>query len=162
MKTIRHNVFETNSSSSHSVTIATGFKGETPLKEKHKGGPITLTRGEFGWEWQDFTDFESKLKYAYTLAAGQGPWSKSEPDKLSKAGNREIQTLEKILKRYLGVTKVIMMNNWGYVDHQSEADSKTDIYQSEETLINFLFNDESEFRTGNDNEDPYGYDDEDW
>lgn len=52
-KVTRHGVFETNSSSTHSISIGSN-KPEYP---DFKGEEITLEQGEFGWEIRRFTIF---------------------------------------------------------------------------------------------------------
>ena len=60
MKTqIRKNIFETNSSSTHAVSIFRGSNYSIPEK-------IVIRPGEFGWECETFSDPESKLAYLYT------------------------------------------------------------------------------------------------
>ena len=68
MKTIRTNCFETNSSSTHSITI-----DSTMISAKRWVGSDIAGRkiypGEFGWEWKKFSSFEKKASYFWTLVA---------------------------------------------------------------------------------------------
>ena len=60
MKTvIRHSVFETNSSSTHTICINKDFKW--PLKENS----IEFGTGEFGWEFENYYDIWSKAEYLH-------------------------------------------------------------------------------------------------
>lgn len=63
MKTIRSNTFETNSSSTHSITIDT-----VNYKNKQIPQEITIPCGEFGWEFKKFNDFLTKASYFLTLS----------------------------------------------------------------------------------------------
>ena len=63
MKIVRNKVFETNSSSTHSITV--------PLQKDDnniqlKGLVITIPLGEFGWEYGIYNDITSRLSYIYT------------------------------------------------------------------------------------------------
>ena len=141
MKQIRKGVFETNSSSSHSITISD--KGGW---EEIKSNVIEIESGEYGWEFDTFTGFYSKASYIYTYLINSG-------DK------DEIEWLRKIVKEYTNADKVIFEHEeseeeprwgYGYIDHQS-SDVPQEALVSEETLKAFLFNKHSFFETGNDN-----------
>ena len=58
MKTNRKNVFETNSSSCHSITFSTKGSGCRPVHTT-----ITLKSSDFGWEIHEYTDIQSKFEY---------------------------------------------------------------------------------------------------
>lgn len=62
MKTIRFRAFETNSSSTHSITFDSSYTAAPPIK----GAVIRC--GEFGWEYERFNDFAQKASYFWTLA----------------------------------------------------------------------------------------------
>jgi hypothetical protein len=63
MKTIRHNTYETNSSSTHSITIDTKNYKNVQIPKT-----ITIPLGTFGWEYAKFNDFLTKASYFWTLA----------------------------------------------------------------------------------------------
>ena len=72
MKQIRQDTFETNSSSSHSITISN--KGHfdanaLPIVEYYKGAKncVVLTGGEFGWGYEEFDDALTKANYLATF-----------------------------------------------------------------------------------------------
>ncbi len=151
MKTIRQSVFETNSSSTHSVTIATGYD-TSKMKGNYKDVDFVVQRGEFGWETYTHSDFYTKLEYAYTLAAPHYWDSRDNGDYLEVTeDNRELTMLEKVLQEELSPNSILFKNNDGYVDHQSQ-DNILDIFMTETTLKEFLFNGGSEIETGNDND----------
>ena len=61
MKTqIRRSVFETNSSSTHSISIV---REPTNI---HFPTTLEFNVGEFGWEWKTYSDYLSKASYLYT------------------------------------------------------------------------------------------------
>lgn len=68
MKQIRRGVFETNSSSTHSVTVDHS-KGLSPnYLYVSDDGYVHAEFGEFGWEVWDYTDQETRLSYLLTMA----------------------------------------------------------------------------------------------
>ena len=69
MKTIRKNVFETNSSSCHSITFSS--KGSGFENREHAENPIliTLRSNDFGWEEEEYTDSQSKFEYWFACFA---------------------------------------------------------------------------------------------
>jgi len=150
MKNIRKSVFETNSSSTHSISIAKDNKDGiydtiTPTDD----GYIVLTGGEFGWEWKKYTDPLTKANYCAV-----------DSFNISK----RMKMLFEVLKEHTGAKRVIIdFNNsifddsnrfdHSYVDHQSHGTSSK-AFKSKKTLKEFIFNPNSILMTGNDNSGP--------
>lgn len=130
-KIIRENVFETNSSSSHSVSICSdkNFILDTILPDQN--GIISVSKRDFGWEIKKYNDAYTKLQYAYT-------------DGVSK------DLLKEILIEQTGCVDVIFNENDGYIDHSSKGTSPT----IKEELRNFIFSKNSWLFTANDNSVP--------
>ena len=63
MKSIREGVFETNSSSMHSISFATP---DSYRKYDYKGQCLYWTGGEFGWEDRIYLDSSDKFSYWLT------------------------------------------------------------------------------------------------
>ncbi len=153
----RVGVFETNSSSTHSVTVHPLKDGEHKDSSVEKyvdfafaGGVgqtvLYVYPGEFGWEFEEYSDFPSKLAYAYTFAKS-----------ICKADdNKALNMLRKVLLESEHIDCVVFCRSnddyyeYGYIDHQS-YDVAQSLFDSEEKLRNFLFNPNSFFETGNDN-----------
>lgn len=153
MKTIRYSVFETNSSSTHSISISENMDLLDSITPNEDGN-IVLTGGEFGWSWIRFNDTLTKANYC---AVDQ------------KDNEQNLALLVKVLKDQTGAKEIIFYfseddnkPNWSYIDHDSEGNSNT-VFKNEETLRNFLFNPKSILFTGNDNTlpPPNFYDDVD-
>lgn len=173
MKTqVRRSVFETNSSSTHSISI---------VKESsniHFPSVVEFNAGEFGWEWENYNDYLSKASYLYTailettqlkvtedLADGKKQCKDLIDEKLNKI--REILWKYGIecvfdsyeIKHYDYEVSVGKHHNYypeydGYIDHGYElADWVNRILNDEKLLINFLFDNDSVIETGNDNDD---------
>lgn len=154
MKQIRKSVFETNSSSTHSVTIKDG-----PLDYVNEEDKIEVYPGEFGWEEERYTTFPKKLSYAYTHAMHWG--SSSDLIRLNnvlkKHFNRTIIYKDLNSNVYDYETLLELKENgdhihskFGFIDHQS-TDVSECIFTSDYTLEQFLFNTNSYFTTDNDN-----------
>lgn len=137
-KTIRMGVWESNSSSSHSLSISTYETLVYPYWNKEK--TLYLTQGEFGWEYAVYSDVWSKVKYAYTLAKG---WQDSVP--------KYLEMLLEVLSTIPNVGLILEDDSVdGYVDHES-MDLAEDIFYSKNTLASFLFCSTSKVITDNDN-----------
>jgi hypothetical protein len=141
-KLIRSGVFETNSSSSHSVSVADENK-EFVLDTIYpdQDGIIELRGDEFGWEWFKCNDAETKANYA----AQQFENNESALD-----------VLKEVIMEQTGAEDVLFKLGNGYVDH----DSMGILESSKEWLKSFIFNKNSWLFGGNDNStaDPTFYD----
>lgn len=153
MKQVRQSAFETNSSSSHSITIAAGACVSNQLHVED--GVCEIYTGEFGWACDDFYDAATKAAYCLT-------WLKTFP-----TAKREEEMFIAVIKRVTGATEVRFVPafteetknqsdfwQWGYIDHQSVEDHGGALgpaWESEEALESFIFNPNSRLHTDNDN-----------
>lgn len=164
---IRRGIFETNSSSTHSISIALGLPptdieltpDEQRLLEKLEGSSALLDRltpdedgvlrleycnREFGWERETYTDAGTKAVYCF----------------IDQRGNEDrLKMLKEVLMEQ---TKAVAVDfgydpeadyrsgEWGYIDHQS-AGTSDPAFADKETLRNFIFNRHSRLETDNDN-----------
>lgn len=143
-KLVRKNVFETNSSSSHSISLAGDAKDfvlDTIYPDQN--GKIELIGGEFGWEWFKHNDAITKANYAAVDFQG-------------------IDSLEDMLKDVLmehtGAEEIVFKfsddyedANWSYIDHDSAGTAP----RTKEELKDFIFNKNSWLFGGNDNTQPH-------
>lgn len=133
-KLIRKGVFETNSSSSHSISIASEDKQfvlDTIYPDQH--GTIIIRGEEFGWEWFKHNDAGTKAAYAAQQFAHD---------------NNALETLEYVIKEQTGAERVIFEGlDDGYIDHDSHGILGKSAYE----LKNFIFNKNSWLFGGNDN-----------
>lgn len=140
MLQIRNGVFETNSSSTHSIVLAD--------KNVEPGLFVDFAMGEFGWSFRKLTTTDEKASYLYTAACC--------------LYNRDVyQDLYEILVKY-GVEctcskpavkdkKYGWIDN-GYVDHVEGTEQFVErMMNREHALIRYLFSDQSFVVTGNDN-----------
>jgi hypothetical protein len=134
---IRKGVFETNSSSSHSIAIATEDK-EFVLDTIYpdQNGIITVHGDEYGWEWFKHNDSQTKASYAAQGFAND---------------DFQLDTLKEVIMEQTGATDVVFEGlRDGYIDHDSYGIVPT----SKEELRNFIFNKNSWLFGGNDNSSP--------
>ncbi len=82
MQQIRKSVFETNSSSTHSISIDS--HGDIELITPDDDGYIYIDIGQFGWEEETHHDFATKASYLATQW-----WSRINSDTLKQALNNE-------------------------------------------------------------------------
>lgn len=95
MKQIRRGVFETNSSSTHSICISKEPAKNLPSK-------VTFGMGEWGWSEGEETDTAS---YLYTAMIDNGR-------------HGDLETLEEILKKHgVDCAFVPMTGGWYGIDH---------------------------------------------
>jgi len=142
MRTIRRSVFETNSSSVHTIAISASDQLTGKLGAG-TDGVCEIYPGEFGWGIDTFYDAHSKASYCLTAA--------------KQRGNTEWLTmLETAIKEVTGASGVLFCPQndkyypWGYIDHQSVGeDAKA--FESMELLKNFIFNPASILVVDNDN-----------
>ena len=148
MKLIRKNVFETNSSSTHSITIAnsTGLYSTLPVDEN---GVVNIISGDFGWEEQEYSDTQTKAAY---IAVYIRDWSGDKQDEF-----RNI--FENLLKEVTGCDSVEYEDKFWDSEERSYKNSKGEIesytqktgdgyidHQSvEDNDYHFLFEESSSF-----------------
>lgn len=137
MKVTRTSVFETNSSSTHSICISK-IKPTTLPKSIHFGF------GEYGWENASVYETEN---YLYTGIIGLGL-------------NECISKIQNILDKHniaytFATPKKTGYYECGYIDHANELyDFIIDVCNDEDKLLRYLFGD-SVIYTGNDNSSEY-------
>jgi hypothetical protein len=133
---IRTGVFESNSSSSHVLTLSDGtkefFMDNSMVPDED--GNISLSGGEFGWEWEKYNDAWTKANYAAEYCKGRYP---------------DVDMLTEVIQEQTQCKKVIVSPT-GYIDHQSDSVCHP-AFASKDDLRNFIFNKHSYLFTGNDN-----------
>lgn len=130
---IRRATFETNSSSAHSLTLASPDDPVNQTMYVTEDGVVEVELGEYGWEFDDYYDPDSKASYLATL------WQK-EFDKM--------KILVEAIERVTGAKRV-EFKGIGYVDHQST--DTADCLVTVDDVVDFVFKSSSSFSTGNDN-----------
>lgn len=138
MKTIRNKVFETNSSSTHSISLVYGecVRDEEMIDRTDFNNPvINLTGGQFGWEIKTYYDALTKANYCAV-------------DFYDSEESTEL--LKETIEEFMGVPVEIKVYDDSYIDYQSRGIAREELYAKEE-LRNFIFNPNSYLHTDNDN-----------
>lgn len=139
---IRHGVFETNSSSCHSISIRdTCNKYETLYPDDD--GVFTFTGGEYGWGYETYYDADSKANYVATMCKEIGELNESNDSHPLR------DMLESVITKHTGITQFAYHLEDAYIDHQSvDGDMLT---WTPTDMHNFIFNPGSELDIDNDN-----------
>ena len=156
-KQIRQGVFETNSSSTHSICIAKDTELTIP-KSLH------FKFGEFGWEHNTLQSIEEKGTYLYTgLIANDRNVDINNIVQLLKDKGIDVTVEEPIYEKRSytssdgNLVEYVIGKNIGYVDHSSDmGDFLNAVCEDESKLMSYLFSDLSFIITGNDNDDEDG------
>ena len=146
---IREGVFETNSSSTHSICIAVD---DSLLNEPDF---VHFKLGEFGWDRDRLDTIEAKASYLYTAIA----------DNYYHENRQAFEAYLKKIKKFLKENdieckfdEIVQRNDGycecGYIDHGYELKAFVDLITSScWRLHRYLFSDKSFILTGNDNND---------
>lgn len=141
MLSIRKNVFETNSSSTHSICITQQRIRNLKVPKK-----LIFKLGEFGWEDAILNTPEEKASYLYTAICSL----KDEKDR-----KKIINKIYTELWTY-GVEAVFCpetSDEYGYIDHvYGLEDFLSKILTNSKRMVRYLFLEESFVHTGNDND----------
>jgi hypothetical protein len=157
MYQIRRGVFETNSSSSHSISISCSDHFSDLFANVVKGGVVYGTGLEFGWGYDIYSSANIKLQYLITGIFSSCSSQLDVEDK--KENNSYYKMLKDVIKEYTNYElKIVDFDNikekkyypYGYIDHQSYGEYAM-AFDSKNTLANFLFNPQSTLIIDNDN-----------
>lgn len=154
MKKIRKSVFETNSSSTHSICVANTDDYQIP-ESLHFGFD------EFGWERSTLRDIQSKADYLYTgLIHTYRPKDAKSIIKFLKLKGISVtyepaKYSKKSYTQHDGkIREYTSCDNDGYIDHNSELKPfLDDMVSNKKALLAYLFSDLSYIMTGNDNDE---------
>lgn len=152
MKTIRRSVFETNSSSTHSISIIGKDNYQYP-----KQNTIHCEFGEYGWGYDKLNTVYEKLSYVLTMIQY----------KIGTSENLEevqeslyYQWLSEMIKEHTGSTLEVSITgdkyyDIGYIDHQS-TDTLDEYWSDIEeefksNMREIIFNDKYQIVIDNDN-----------
>jgi len=142
---IRHGVFETNSSSSHSIVVDRNgdYVGLTP----DENNEIVIRPEDFGWNFDTYQNPEDKLAYLLIYIRD---WIPVETMKLIYT-----KRLCDMVEEHTGASNVYLSgeNGDGYIDHQSvEGGQLEEYFQDQGLMKDFVFGRKSILETGHDND----------
>lgn len=155
MKTVvRRSVFETNSSSVHTLSI---IKNPEHFEIPEQ---VTIdTSAYFGWGRELFTDLNSKLSYIW-LAIDDFWYFRDMPYEETLKKREELHNTFKQKLLECGVKEINVIDSdsvtFNGVDHGDEAEEFIEaIFSDMDLFKNFLFDSKSYIYTTNDNEEDY-------
>lgn len=141
MLQVRKNVFETNSSSTHSISLGEGdYIFDTSLTPS-ESGYVEIYGDEFGWEQATYNSACVKASYSLVYCLN---WSYENKDK-------HLQMLIDVITEQTDCVGVKWVDD-GYIDHQSAESNQLDyLFEDKKTLRRFIFDKQSVLVTDNDN-----------
>ena len=148
---IRKGVFETNSSSAHSITISNNVSIFDTIYPDYAGN-ITLVGGEWGWEIKYYNDAETKADYCVQDIVTTVYDNKTQKY-VSALNVDKMIMLMKVISNHTGCNEIFFDKQRifdGYIDHQSRG-TTDEAFKSIDNLRNFIFNPESILKTDHDN-----------
>ena len=169
MYSIRESVFETNSSSSHSVAIKSRKEknfsdnnqyGIEELKDYiENDGYLHIDLEEFGWGPETYADPYYKLSYLLCMLMcvnGIGGWCNDSPDRIRSDLERtkEWEEINEFIVDLYNCNGIYIDDCSGYIDHQSYEDYRSvrDFLNDYDVSIDdFLFNSNVKLIIDNDN-----------
>jgi len=150
MKTQRL-VFESNSSSSHSISIASVGKLDQTISADDDN-IIRIRCGEYGWEFETYSQARDKASYLATYL-------------MNESGEKAKTLREKfiwVVKNFTGAKSVEILPckekgwdggfSYGYIDHRSMDVAENILNKGADGILRFIFSSQSILKTGNDNE----------
>lgn len=163
MKSIRRSVFETNSSSTHSVSIS---KGDLIKPNIANLDELNVSFGEYGWEYEEYCYWENKLSYlltmvleteAYGIETSKDTWI--EEFKELDGYKLLDETIYSVLEAHISLEHYRERDekykcDLGYIDHQSCEDYGSlsgFLEYNGISAYDFIFNDGVYVITDNDN-----------
>ena len=135
MKQIRKDVFETNSSSVHTLQISNDGLEPSELK-LNKDGNIEVEFGEFEKDYRIYNNQYEKLQYLISFIAYNYGYYYDLDDLYENYDFREVRDA---ICEYTGANDIVVVGETlPHIDHQSQYDCVIRLYKDE--IINFVFN----------------------
>jgi hypothetical protein len=150
---IRGAVFETNSSSSHSVTVSADELADDYgiPKEMLRSGVLRAQIREFGTEWERFYSPGTKIAYLVTqLAGGRACGASGKDVTRDVRQNSRVDRMLAMIEKCTGCRVEVIGSGSALVDHAS-AGIGIELLDDPDQLLKFVFGQRSYVETGNDN-----------
>jgi len=151
MLKIRKDVFETNSSSCHTLVIKNNTQYDTISLD---GPQLCLCGGEYGWNYENLVSAEDKANYVATLLKyiNESCYNK-ELSSWAKINEKICKdNFEQVVKEQTGAKEIIYNLESAYIDHQScESASDFKFLLDKNKIKNLIFGKASYIVIDNDN-----------
>ena len=166
MLRIRENIFETNSSSAHSIVLRQKYNENSVEKNlkmfneivsKNNNTYVLDKEGQYGWNFRYIHTWREKLKYAIIFYHihhdnNEKIINIDENDEYVLSKLKEVSNIESI--SYVDKKEFYKES---YIDHASVMELDLFIKFKEVSLIDFIFDDRYALITDNDNNSVFGY-----
>lgn len=121
---IRRGVFETNSSSSHSVTLRNGGESDTRFFHVDDENRVVVTPDEYGWGYEVLTEPDQKLSYLVTMVMERLSSDHSVIDDELLHEDEDFKKILECIAAYTDYKDVVLVDPpyCFYIDHQSYYD----------------------------------------
>jgi hypothetical protein len=151
---VRNSVFETNSSSSHSVTISQDELADLKVaKSILREGVIKAKLQGFGWEWERFYSPGVKIAYLIAqMAPAEARGAGKDVTSMVRRNDR-VGALLDLIEKKTGCRVEVIGARDPYVDHNSVG-TGIELLEDQDQLLKFIFGERSFLETGNDNSSP--------
>lgn len=152
----REKVFETNSSSSHSLVITDALTIDYKPNPALLGREIDFELGSYGWGYESYNDFHGKASYLFTgiaqLDANVESWGENLVEDITEAirATERGAMVIRVIEAVTGQKVVVRNSRDAHIDHQS-AEEYQQALTDDSTLKQFLFSSRSEVVIDNDN-----------
>lgn len=152
---IRQNVFETNSSSTHSIVVSKGnpIPGTPDIYgasyATYENGILRLSEdNNFGWGWEVLSEWLDK--FAYAVAEFQ--YNENDLEVMLEKVQEHLDCIHIIIpRRTLWNDQSKTEPDYGYVDHQSQGTLLNFLNETGISIIDFIFDDRYAVVLDNDN-----------
>lgn len=131
---VRRNVFETNSSSMHSLSIAKEGVTEYLHVDEYTNKVITEF-GNFGWGYDEYNDPETKLSYLVTMVGESRNCHSIE----EVYETNDFKKINDVVSERCECNGIEIKNNYGYIDHQSIDTIDNLMKEYDCTIEEFIF-----------------------
>lgn len=151
---IRRSVFETNSSSSHSLTVRERDLAQMPFDEQTmRQGVVYVSPDHYGWEWMRYYQPANKIAYLLAQITGgdleQGHMDSDEFTRFLCEQYPDLALICQTVERHTGCIVQFQGGECG-IDHESQGNGLQTLSDPVE-LEKLLFSPYSYIETGNDN-----------
>ena len=165
MRIIRKNTFETNSSSTHSITLCDKDCGYNTYIDNGQDyeGTLHVDLAKYGWEWKWISTPYEKLQYVLTQIAQTlcciTDYMDTNEDDEDEAREEiyqsdDFQTILYYVKKNTDFDTIEIGDLDGHIDHGSYVNTLYELCDETgcDSIEDFLFNSSIKIRQGNDND----------
>ena len=130
-KIIRNGVFETNSSSSHSIVFPEKALDKSQWNIHYTADIFEVSgSGEYGWGYDSYNSLISKIDYLIVEI-------ESNPNRQYYADK-----IKRVFEQYTNATLNITFDGGGYIDHQSYGTAMRVLDGDDDHLARYMFDPE--------------------